>query len=155
MEIRGFKHVSDKQWTNDFERPALPRRATEGSAGYDIFTPVSFSLAPGEAITISTGFKVYMRMGEMLAIFARSGLGFKYYCRPANGTGVIDSDYYDNPKNEGHVFVKLRNDGLISMSVEAGEAVAQGVFLPVLFADDDNPGGKREGGLGSTTPVKQ
>lgn len=38
-----------------YEGIKLPKRATRGSAGYDFFAPVSFTLAPGEMVKIPTG----------------------------------------------------------------------------------------------------
>ncbi|MDE6167921.1 MAG: deoxyuridine 5'-triphosphate nucleotidohydrolase, partial [Acetatifactor sp.] len=56
----------------------LPKRATRGSAGYDFYAPVSFSLKPGATVKIPTGIRVHMAEGWVLQIFPRSGLGFKY-----------------------------------------------------------------------------
>ena len=57
----------------------LPKRATKGSAGYDIACPATSTLKPGQEAKIPTFIKVYLNHGEFLAIFPRSGLGFKYY----------------------------------------------------------------------------
>ena len=43
-----------------YEGIKLPKRATTGSAGYDFFPPVSFTLAPGETVKIPTGVRVEM-----------------------------------------------------------------------------------------------
>lgn len=40
----------------------LPRRATMGSAGYDFYSPLSFTLRPGETIKIPTGIRVKIKM---------------------------------------------------------------------------------------------
>jgi dUTP pyrophosphatase len=74
----------------------LPKRATKGSAGYDVFAPFTFVLEPNEDITIPTGFKSHMQDGEVLFGFVRSSLGFKSYVRLANTTMVGDKDYYNN-----------------------------------------------------------
>jgi len=149
---RGFQHVTDWEW-NKFvgERPALPRRMTENAACYDIFLPYHITLDPGEEINIPTGFKVYMKPNECFKVYSRSGLGFKFYARLANGTGVIDADYFENERNDGHVFVKIRNEGALQMYVVKGQGIAQGMFQEVLYADGDVPGEKRVGGFGSTT----
>lgn len=85
--------------------------------------------------------------------FPRSGLGFKFYCRLANTVGVIDSDYYNNPKNEGHMFVKIRNEGTKIMEIKQGEGMCQMIFMPFLLVDGDSfdNGEERKGGFGSTT----
>ena len=154
---RGFKKINVEEWSKKETVPSynnikIPIRATQYSAGYDIFTPISFSLKPDEDKVIPTGLKAYMMADEFLSIFPRSGLGFKYYTRLANTVGIIDSDYYNNDGNEGHIFVKLRNEGTKPLQIYAGDAIAQGIFLNYLLTDGDNFDGKsRGGGLGSTT----
>lgn len=95
-----------------------------------------------------------MNKGEMLLLFPRSSLGFKYYCRLANTVGVIDSDYY-NSDNEGHIWVKLRNEGDKAMFIKSGEGICQGVFIPFLLTDNDSfdVGNVRNGGIGSTSQL--
>ena len=157
---RGFERVSEFQWEidnpkdNDFkiEDVKLPARATRTSAGYDIFATQPIWLFPQDEIQMPLGFKVYMREGEVFQIYPRSKQGFNFYLRLANSVGIIDSDYYDNSKNEGHCWIKLRNEGDEAFSAEVGEAIGQGIFQKFLLADGDTfLGGKlREGGLGST-----
>lgn len=157
MKCRGFSYISDKQLEKDFKniedfKINLPKRATKGSAGYDCFAPFNIHLEPGEEIKIPTGVNSYMQQGEVLLALPRSGLGFKYYCRLANTIGVIDSDYI-NSDNEGHIFVKLRNEGSVTMDIPAGNGICQFIFLPFLLADNDDfdNGDIRNGGFGSTT----
>ena len=130
----------------------LPKRATKLSAGYDIYSPFTFALEPGQDIKIPTGLRVFMESGEALLIYPRSGLGFKYYERLANLVGVIDGDY-NQSENEGHIFVKIRNDGDKPMTVKVGDAFCQAIFTPFLLVDGDdfNTGEERNGGFGSTT----
>ena len=169
---RGFEKISYAQWELDYKLtdqhveflPAqaiyegikLPKRATKGSAGYDFFAPYAFDLYPGEETLIPLGIRVYMQPGEVLQILPRSGLGFKFYVRLANSTGVIDSDYY-GAKNEGHIWLKIRNESPYGtrkvLDVENCEAVCQGIFLPFLLVDNDSldKGNQRIGGFGSTS----
>ena len=133
---------------------ALPRRATAGSAGYDFFAPAAFDLAPGETVKIPTGVRARIADGWVLMLFPRSGLGFRYRLQLDNTVGVVDSDYF-NAKNEGHIFIKLTNAGKRALSVGAGEAFAQGVFLPYGLTEDDCAGGERTGGFGSTDHRKE
>ena len=88
----------------------MPKRATKGSAGYDFFAPETFSLNPKETIKIATGIRAKIADGWVLAIFPRSGLGFKYRLTLDNTVGIIDSDYF-NAENEGHIFIKMTNLG--------------------------------------------
>ncbi|NFH00752.1 hypothetical protein FC831_10575 [Clostridium botulinum] len=62
-------------------------------------------------------------------------------------------DYYNNPKNEGHMFVKIRNEGDESMTIKQGDGMCQMIFMPFLLVDGDDfeTGDIREGGFGSTT----
>lgn len=147
-----FPQYSDADIKEIYEKLFLPRRATRGSAGYDIFAPFSFSLAPGETIKIPTGIRVKMDEDWVLTIFPRSGLGFKYRLQMNNTVGIIDSDYY-NSDNEGHIFIKMTNDTNEGRTVEVaqGTGFAQGIFLEYGITVDDDADGVRNGGLGSTT----
>ena len=161
-KIRGFEKVSFDQYVKDVggERHELaeeyldiklPRRATAKSAGYDIYSPFSFELNPGETIKIPTGIKVYMQDDEVLKIHIRSSIGFKYDVVLSNVTGIIDADFYNNPNTEGHIWIKLINHGDKTLSINKGEAIAQGIFEKYLKADNDKPvKDERVGGIGST-----
>ena len=127
----------------------LPRRATAGSAGYDFFAPMDFELRAGEAIKLPTGVRARIDAGWVLMLFPRSGLGFKYRLMLNNTVGVVDADYFE-AENEGHIFIKLTNAGDRTLSVRAGEAFAQGVFLPYGVTEDDDADAARIGGFGST-----
>lgn len=153
--MRKFEFISEEQREKDFKVPyelQLPRRATKGSAGYDCFAPYDFTLEPNESIKIPTGIKAHMNQGEVLMAYPRSGLGFKYYCRLANTIGIVDEDYILSD-NEGHIFIKLRNESNKPMSVKQGEGICQFIFTPFLLTDDDgfDNGETRNGGFGSTT----
>lgn len=130
----------------------LPRRATAGSAGYDFFSPLDFTLAPGDTIKLPTGVRARIAPGWVLMLFPRSGLGFKYRVMLNNTVGVIDPDYF-GALNEGHMFVKLYNAGEKPLHIAAGEALAQGVFLPFGITEDDEADGVRTGGFGSTDGI--
>ena len=103
----------------------IPKRSTSRSAGYDFFSPFYFELLPGESIKIPTGIKAYMMKDEVLHIYPRSGLGFKYFLRPANLVAIIDSDYYNNEDTEGHIWVKVRNEGDTTVEIKKGMAFCQ------------------------------
>ena len=135
-----------------YESIRLPKRATKGSAGYDFFSPLEFSLNPGETIKIPTGIRAFMREDYVLMVFPRSGLGFKFRLQLNNTVGIIDSDYYYSD-NEGHIFIKLTNDsneGKV-LALAAGSGFAQGIFLPFGITEDDEVTELRNGGFGSTS----
>lgn len=159
QRIAKFELVSRAQFDSawDFPVPSpyddlvLPRRATSGSAGYDIYSPLEFDLAPGEVIKLPTGLRARIEPGWVLLLLPRSGQGFKYRLQLYNTVGVIDADYY-GADNEGHIFVKLINanhEGK-TLHVQKGEAFAQGLFLPFGITADDAADGVRTGGFGST-----
>ena len=162
--IAKFEKVSEKQFSEGFsdsfnQTPAteyeeikLPKRATKGSAGYDFFSPVDFSLSSGESIKIPTGVRVKIDEGWVLKIYPRSGLGFKYRLQLNNTVGIIDSDYYYSD-NEGHIFIKITNDSKDgkTVTVKKGEGFAQGIFLEYGITEDDDVSEIRNGGFGSTT----
>ena len=127
----------------------LPQRATKGSAGYDFYSPLSFVLEPGETIKIPTGIRCGMNNDWVLMLFPRSGLGFKYRIRLENTVGIIDSDYFYSD-NEGHIMVKITNEGVKTMKVAKGDGFCQGIFLPYGITEDDKTEGTRNGGFGST-----
>ncbi|MBS6954253.1 MAG: deoxyuridine 5'-triphosphate nucleotidohydrolase [Enterocloster asparagiformis] len=135
----------------EYESIKLPERKTVGSAGYDFFSPYGFTLEPDETITIPTGIRCRIDDGWVLKIYMRSGLGFKYGLRLINGTGIIDSDYY-NSDNEGHIQIKLINDSSIrkTVKINAGDSIAQGIFIPFGLTVSDHASGVRNGGFGST-----
>ncbi|MBP5198511.1 MAG: deoxyuridine 5'-triphosphate nucleotidohydrolase [Lachnospiraceae bacterium] len=147
-----FPGFSDEIIDVMYDSIKKPRRATTGSAGYDIFTPFSFKLAPGETIKIPTGIRVRIDEDFVLKIYPRSGLGFKFRLQLNNTVGIIDSDYF-NSDNEGHIFIKLTNDSNENKTVEieSGQAFAQGIFVEYGITVDDDADGVRNGGFGSTT----
>ena len=136
---------------NEYDNIKLPKRATIGSAGYDFFAPFSFKLEVGETIKIPTGIRVLLDDDKFLAIYPRSGLGFKYRIQLDNTVGIIDSDYSQSD-NEGHIFIKLTNDGKAnkSININSGDAIAQGIIQQYFITEDDAATSRRNGGFGST-----
>ena len=166
--VARFEKVSLQQfmegWTDTFgpQEPGgieqiydsirLPRRATDGSAGYDFFAPTAITLKPGETVKVPTGIRVWMEPEWVLKCYPRSGLGFKYRLQLNNTVGIIDSDYYYSD-NEGHIFSKLTNDSREGKTVEisAGDGFMQGIFVEYGITLDDCVDNVRNGGFGSTT----
>ena len=50
---------------------------------------------------------------------------------------MIDADYYNNKDNEGHLWIKIQNEGNETVNFPKGEAIAQGIFLKYLTTDSD------------------
>ncbi len=155
--IAKFETVSALQYIKDvgeenaesFAAVRLPKRATAHSAGYDFFTPTDVFLPPHGSAVVKTGIRAAIKEGWVLLIYPRSGLGFRFGIGLANTVGVIDGDYY-GADNEGHIMIKLTNPSEQSITLQAGTAIAQGVFTPYGITEDDEQRAERKGGFGST-----
>lgn len=128
----------------------LPQRSTAVSAGYDFFNPERVIIEPSEIKYVKTGVKATFPEGEMLMLCNRSSNPKKKGLVLANGVGIVDSDYYNNPDNEGEIafaFINITDHPVI---LEAGEKLGQGIFVKFGTTSDDNAEGQRIGGWGST-----
>jgi len=150
-----------------------PRRATEGSAGYDLCayvrgrtvkcsdghrtweasaadedSPASFTLERGVTALIPLGFKARLPHGIEAQIRPRSGTTFKKGLQIPNSPGTIDSDYPD----EWMVIMRNPTDGPIQIG--HGERIAQMVLAhyEVLSVEEGSVAvsTSRVGGFGST-----
>ena len=155
--MRKFEIISYEQYEKDLKDKCmysditLPGRSTKNSAGYDFKSPISFELNPGEIIKVPTGIKACMNEDEFLAILVRSSMGFKYNIRLCNQVGIIDSDYYNNEGNEGHIYIALQNEGDKIFKANIGDNIAQGIFLKYNTVDEEEEiTSSRTGGMGST-----
>lgn len=177
MKKRGFEIV--ERYAN--QGLNLPKRQTKMAAGYDFEVAEDFELPSIwrlnfvrifrlirnghelneqdfelsqkilKPLLVPTGIKAYMPENEVLILANRSSNPLKRGLILPNGIGVIDADYYDNPKNEGEIFVQLVNFGVKSVKLKKGERIAQGIFMPYLVADDEEEiTSARVGGFGSS-----
>lgn len=134
------------------ESAKLPFRATEGSAGMDLYACINspVTLGAGEKAVIPTGIAIELPSAELAAfVFARSGLAIKHGIGLLNGVGVIDSDY------RGEICVGVINQLSEPYTIAPDERIAQLVIMPVSLITpveaqslDDTARG--EGGFGST-----
>lgn len=134
------------------ESAKLPFRATEGSAGMDLYACIDspVTLGAGEKAVIPTGIAIELPSAELAAfVFARSGLAIKHGIGLLNGVGVIDSDY------RGEICVGVVNQLAEPYTIATDERIAQLVIMPVSLINpveaqslDDTARG--EGGFGST-----
>ncbi|MEI5994080.1 dUTP diphosphatase [Candidatus Enterococcus mansonii] len=156
MKQRGFEVISDYL----DQGITIPQRATKGAAGYDfeaaetVVVPSIWQLQANgvqpKPVLVKTGIKAYMADGEYLELVSRSSNPLKRFLMLANGVGVIDSDYYNNEGNEGHIMFQFLNFGYEDMVIEKGERIGQGIFKPFLLADVDSVESERTGGFGSS-----
>ena len=142
--MRDFEKISFEQFKKDvkddkelYGKFGLPSRETSAAAGYDFYLLEDLEIKPNEIVKLPTGVKAHYGNDEMLLIIVRSSTGFKYNIRLVNQVGVIDADYYNNTDNEGHIFIKIQNEGDKTVSFKAGEAFAQGIFVKYLTTDSD------------------
>ena len=156
--MRCFEKISFEQFKKDisddinlYNEYKLPKRATKYSAGYDFYSLFDFTLKPNEIKKIPLGVKFKMNPDEMLMLVVRSSQGFKYNVRLVNQIGIFESDYYNNPTNEGHAYLKIQNHGDKDYVVKKGDAICQGIFTKFLTVDnEDEISNERIGGFGST-----
>ena len=150
-KIRGFEKAKG------FENYDLtmPIRKTKYSAGYDIcaaedcvIPPFSFGSKP---TLVKTGLKAYMQNDEYLMLCNRSSNPFKKGLVMANSIGIIDSDYYGNPDNDGAFSFEFYNFFDTPLEIKKGEVIGQAIFKKFLVTDNDDAQGERLGGFGSTS----
>lgn len=145
---RFFEVVKDEFRKNAGEIK-LPTRATAHSAGYDFYSPVDCVIQPNESVLIFTDVKAHMYHDNVLLLFVRSSMG-KHPVVIANGTGIIDGDYYGNPDNDGNIGFRLYNQGNTPYEIKVGDRIGQGVFMKYGIVKDDITTTTRQGGFGST-----
>lgn len=105
-----------------------PTRGSAEAAGYDLYAAIDSPIAIPAHVTIKigTGLAFELPEGTFGAIFARSGLATKQGLRPANCTGILDSDY------RGEVIVALHNDTDVEKVIQPGDRIAQMILIPYI-----------------------
>lgn len=127
----------------------LPEYKTGEAAAFDLCVAENAVIAPGETVHLPTGLIIQAPAGHFLLIAPRSSTFKKKGLRLGNTIGVIDRDFC-GPGDE--LMLVVWNPGKESINVEAGERIAQGLFVPVtrIEWDEGEPLGPTRGGLGST-----
>lgn len=138
----------------------LPKRETKFSAGYDFKAAVDVTIpginlngdacVPLESVLVPTGVKVKLEKDQVLILANRSSNALKRNLIIPNGIGVIDSDYYNNPDNEGEIMGLFINIGKNDYHIHKGDRIMQGIITSYAVAESDQAQGKRNGGFGST-----
>ena len=130
--------------------PKMPNRATKHSAGYDFYSPIDLVIEPKAMQMIWTNVKAQFETDEVLILSVTSGMG-KRQIMLANTIGIIDSDYYGNPSNDGNLGFRLYNFGTEPYVISAGDKIGEGVFLKYLTVDgEEEITSTKQGGFGST-----
>lgn len=134
----------------------LPIKATIHSAGVDFIASSDITIPAfrfkGKATLVPTGVKAFMQNDEYLQIFARSSIPVNLGLIMSNGVGIVDADYYNNEKNEGHIMIEFNNLTNEHITIEKGTRIAQGIFNKVLPVTHGVrlKNDIRNGGFGST-----
>jgi len=118
--------ITDPRLGNEFP---IPSHATKGAAGMDLSACIdeTINLSPGETTLIPAGLAIHIHDPELAAIILpRSGLGHKKGIVLGNLVGLIDSDY------QGQVYISCWNRGTEQVTIEAGDRIAQLVFVPIV-----------------------
>lgn len=142
-------------WTSQLIK--ITETSSPESIMKEAFTLQDMSLVTGLAkakpTLVSTGMKCHLKDGYYLELSVRSSTPLKYWLILANGVGIIDADYCDNPDNEGEIFFQLINLSPHPIQLKCGDKIGQGIIKKYETTDDDASQEKKEraGGFGSTT----
>ena len=161
--MRKFEKISFKQFALDikddkelYNEYKLPVRKTKASADYDFFSIEDFSIEPGEIKRIPTGIKSIFPDNEVLLLFVRVIVGYKWNVRMCNQVGLVDSDFYNNVDNDGHIWFALQNEGNATFKVHKGDSFGQGIFIKYFTVDKKKKiNNIRKGGFGSTNNMEE
>lgn len=135
---------------NEYGMISLPKRSTANSAGYDFFAQEDTMVSYEGVTYVKTGVKAKFPNDEMLMLCNRSSNPKKKQLVLINGVGIVDSDYYENPDNDGEICFAFKSLNPAGTLIKAGEKIGQGIFIKYGITHSDNAAGEREGGFGST-----
>ena len=128
----------------------LPEYQTKGSVGFDLHVRVTTTVEPGKLAKIPANVIVETPKGYMLLIASRGSTPFKKGLMMAHGVGIGDQDFW-GPDDEYHI--PVYNITEKPVTVERGERIAQGIFVPVeiaQFEEVEDVGESSRGMFGST-----
>jgi len=127
----------------------LPTYTTAGSVGFDLLCREDTEIAPRTVELIPSNVIVRIPEGYMLMLTLRSSTPLRKGLLIPNGVGIIDQDYC----GEGdELRIQVFNFREEAVTVNRGERIAQGIFIPVIRVswDEVNEMGQGRGGFGST-----
>nr|QBI90336.1 dUTPase [Trichoplusia ni single nucleopolyhedrovirus] len=146
--IRDNQEFQDHLYFKKLHKDAItPKRATAGSAGYDLFTPTNVCLKPRQWKVVDIGIAIqlpekrYGRIAERSGLATKHGIGIQ--------AGVIDTDY------RGPIGVCLINKSRKEYNFKKGDKIAQMIveayYTPtVLEIDELDDTDRGDAGFGST-----
>ncbi len=128
------------------EDVALPQYQTTGAAGFDLAASEHVVVPPHSIVLVPTGLVIEVPPGHFLGIFARSSTPLKRGLMVANGVGVIDCDYCGDADE---IKIQVLNFTDSAVEVNAGDRLAQGLFIPVVRVEwSEAAGALRDGARG-------
>lgn len=148
-KLRGFEVVCEEKRKHKDVQIQLPLRGSKHSIAYDLYSPIDVTINPGDHLLIWTDIKAYFQQNEALLINVRSSMG-SHPVVMGNSQGWIESDYYNNEKNDGNLGVNLLNLGKEPYEIKIGDRIGQAMFIPFLESYNGNTEAIRKGGVGST-----
>ena len=147
---------------NQFNDAKLPEYSTKNAAGADFFAAEDTEIPSiwsnewpnnePKPVLVHTGIKANMNPDEVLEIYNRSSNPIKLGLVLANSVGIIDADYYNNPKNDGEIMFAYYNFSRTSVTIHKGDKIGQGIFKKFERPEIGyiNTETERTGGFGST-----
>lgn len=150
--MRKFEVVKDEfiKYGVKAEEIKIPVRATRTSVAYDVYSPIDEVIPAGETKLIFSNLKAYYNDDEVLYMATSSGMG-KRGLMLAQGVALIESDYVDNPTNDGNLGFMLYNHSKEDIIIKKGDKIGHCWFGKFLVVDDEVPPvDVRTGGFGST-----
>ncbi len=141
------KNVSTLQVKKLRPEAVLPSRGSEWSAGYDLSSAETVTIAPGSRAVVKTALSIACPAGTYGRVAPRSGLTVMHGIHV--GAGVVDADY------RGEVGVVLFNLGQGDFHIKPGDRIAQLileqiVMVPVEEVVELDQTVRGDGGFGST-----
>ena len=132
---------------NNSDNP-LPKYATIGSAGMDLYANESVTLQPFKPTIVKTGISIAVPQGYEAQVRCRSSVA-RLGLIVANGIGTIDSDY------RGEIGVILTNINETPFPIAKGDRIAQLVIAKYERAEWQevetlSETERGDGGFGST-----
>jgi len=134
------------------ENAVIPVYQSTMAAGADLCAAIEepITLEPMGRALVPTGIAAQPEREDcVLLIAARSGLAVKKGVTLSNGIGVVDADY------RGEICVGLVNLGPETVTISAGERIAQLLIMPIIKGEFEETDSLSEtqrgsGGFGST-----
>ena len=131
------------------EDAILPKYASSGDSGADLFTPDEVIIKAGERKLVKTGIAIALPEGYEAQVRSKSGLALKAGLMVLNSPGTVDEKY------RGEVGVIIFNTSKEDYKFDAGAKIAQLVISPIsqsdfIVLDELDETDRGQGGFGST-----